>query len=203
MPADDLPPAASLVDLIDGMSRRRRLGVAFGRLVDGRPWAARAMRAPMRLGPVVTRATRLHALLLRLSGGRLRRSWLLAAGQPVLSLTTTGRRSGLPRTTTVACFRFEGQLATAGMNLGRERDPAWALNLQADPHATLVVGGRSVDVVARRVAGEEAARAWRRWCELQPSAGAFRALAGREIPLFVWQPRSTWHSPGTSASAEL
>ena len=187
------------------MSRRRRLGVALGRLVDGRPSAARVARAPMRLGPIVTRVTRLHALLLRLSGGRLRRSWLLAAGQPVLSLTTTGRRSGLPRTTTVACFRFEGQLATAAMNLGKERDPAWALNLQADARATVVLAGRAIDVVARRVAGEEAERAWRRWCELQPSADAFRVLAGREIPLFVLEPKpgGPWHSPGTSASTEL
>jgi len=179
------PPAPSLVDLVDGTSRRRRAGVALGRLVDRWPAAARLARAPMRLGPVVTRVTRLHALLLRLSGGRLRRSWLFAAGQPVLVLTTTGRRSGLPRTTTVACFRFEDQLATAAMNLGRERDPAWALNLQADPRATIEIAGRSMDVVARRTAGEEAERAWRRWCELQPSADAFRTLAGREIPLFV------------------
>lgn len=178
-----------LVELIDGMSRRRRVGVALGRVLDRMPWAARVARAPMRLGPVVTRVTRLHALLLRLSGGRLRRSWLFAAGQPVLSLTTTGRRSSLPRTTTVACFRFEGQLATAAMNLGKERDPAWALNLQADPRATVVVAGRAIDVLARRLAGDEAVRAWGRWRELQPSADAFRALAGREIPLFVLESR--------------
>ncbi len=161
------------------------MGVALGRIVDRRPWVARVARAPMRLGPLVTRTTRLHALLLRLSGGRLRRSWLFAAGQPVLALTTTGRRSGLPRTTTVACFRFEDQLATAAMNLGKERDPAWALNLQADPRATIALGGRTIEAVARRTVDAEAERAWRRWCELQPSAAAFRELAGREIPIFV------------------
>ena len=191
------PAPASLVELIDGMSRRRRTGVALGRLVEVVPWSARLARAPMRLRPVATRVTRLHALLLRRSGGRLRRSWLFAGGQPVLSLTTTGRRSGLPRTTAVACFRFEGQLATVAMNLGKERDPAWALNLQADPRATVVVAGRTIKVVARRIVGDEAERAWQRWSELQPSAETFRALAGREIPLFALEP---WHSPGTSAN---
>jgi deazaflavin-dependent oxidoreductase (nitroreductase family) len=98
------------------------------------------------------------------------------------------------RAWSVACFHFQDQLATAAMNLGQERDPAWALNLQADPCATVVVAGRTIDVVARRIVGEEAERAWRRWRELQPSADAFRALAGREIPLFVLMPG---RAPGT------
>jgi deazaflavin-dependent oxidoreductase (nitroreductase family) len=180
---------ATLVRLIDDLSRPRRFGIGMGRLANRWPWVARLARAPMRAPLLATRVTRLHASLLRLSGGRLRRSWLFAAGQPVLSLTTTGRRSGMPRTTAVACFRFEGQLATAAMNLGGERDPAWALNLQADPHATVGLRGRSFEVVTRRVTGAERERAWAQWLELQPSAEAFRALAGREIPIFVLQPR--------------
>jgi deazaflavin-dependent oxidoreductase (nitroreductase family) len=186
MASTDLGTLA-LVDLVDDLSRRGRFGAGIGRLMDRWPWAARLARGPMRFRNLATRVTRLHALLLRLSGGRLRRSWLFAAGQPVLSLTTVGRRSGLPRTTAVACFRFEGQLATAAMNLGGERDPAWALNLEADPRATVGLAGHSVEVVARRVTGAEGERAWERWLELQPSAQAFRALAGREIPLFVLQ----------------
>jgi len=177
-----------LADLIDGQSRTRRLGTAIGSLVRtrgiGRRFAQLA-RSPMYLRPVTTRITRLQAWLLRLSGGRLRRSWLFAAGQPVLSLTTTGRRSGLARSTTVACFRSGETLALAAMNLGGSRDPDWALNLQADPSATIVVAGLRIEVNARRAVGEEAAELWKRWVELQPSAEAFRELSGREIPLFV------------------
>lgn len=139
----------------------------------------------MRLRAATTRVTRLHAWLLRASNGRLRRSWLFAAGQPVLSLTTTGRRSGLPRSTTVACFRYGDTLALAAMALGSSRDPAWALNLEADPSATIQVGGRTVEVTARRATGDEAERLWQRWLEVQPSARAFRELSGRDIPLFV------------------
>lgn len=187
MAATDLE-APPLVDLVDDLSRRRRFGAGLGRLMNRCAWAARLARGPMRFRILTTRVTRLHAFLLRLSGGRLRRSWLFAAGQPVLSLTTVGRRSGMPRTTAVACFRFEEQLATAAMNLGGEHDPAWALNLQADPHATVELAGRRFGVVARRVSGAERERAWARWLELQPSAEAFHALAGREIPLFVLEP---------------
>lgn len=143
------------------------------------------MRLPNRVPLLSTRVTRLHAWLLRRARGRLRRSWLFAAGQPVLSLTTTGRRSGEPRTTAVACFVDDDELVLAGMNLGLERDPAWALNLEANPNATIELAGTTVAVVARRAAGEEAARLWRAWAQLQPSAPAIRRIASREIPLFV------------------
>jgi deazaflavin-dependent oxidoreductase (nitroreductase family) len=114
-----------------------------------------------------------------------RRWWVFAAGQPVLALTTVGRRSGLPRSTAVACFTDGDDLVVAGMNLGVSRDPAWALNLESNPNATIEVGGQRIPVTARRATDGEAAQLWRRWLELQPSADAFRELAGRDIPVFV------------------
>jgi deazaflavin-dependent oxidoreductase (nitroreductase family) len=115
---------------------------------------------------------------------------VFAAGQPVLALTTVGRRSGLPRSTAVACFTDGDDLVVAGMNLGVSRHPAWALNLESNPNATIEVGGQRIPVTARRATDGEAAQLWRRWLELQPSADAFRELAGREIPLFVLVRRS-------------
>lgn len=178
-------PLASLVE-ID--SRPRRLGSLLGWLVElpviG-PRLAGAARAPNKVRLLSTRVTRLHALLLQATGGRLRRSWLFAAGQPVLALTTVGRTSGLPRSTAVACFTHGDDLVVAGMNLGLPRHPAWALNLEANPEATIELRGQKIPVSARRATDDEAARLWRRWVELQPSARAFRDLAGRDIPLFV------------------
>jgi F420H(2)-dependent quinone reductase len=177
----------SLGWLAEGHSRRRRVGVVLGWLVDlpvvGH-WLAWLARLPNQL-PGSSRLTRLHALLLRISGGRLRRSWLFAAGQPVLSLTTTGRRTGKKRSTAVACFASDGELVVAGMNLGLGHDPAWALNLEANPDATIDIDGTTVQVKARRATGREAASLWQRWTDLQPSAPAFHGLADREIPLFV------------------
>src|ERR1700736_1585707 len=76
---------------------------------------------------------RLHAWILRSSRGRLRRSVLLAGGQPVLALTTTGRRSGEPRTTTVAYLERGDAFVVSALNLGSDRHPAWCLNLRASP----------------------------------------------------------------------
>jgi deazaflavin-dependent oxidoreductase (nitroreductase family) len=178
---------SSLGSLVEDDSRRRWFGVLLGRLLElpfiG-PLLVRLGRLPNTL-PTTSRVTRLHAWLLRGSRGRLRRSWVFAAGQPVLSLTTTGRKSGLPRSTAVACFVDGSDLVVAGMNLGVARDPAWALNLEARPEATIELRGERVPVLADRARGGEAERLWGRWVELQPSASAFRELAGREIPLFV------------------
>jgi F420H(2)-dependent quinone reductase len=182
------PDDERLGRLVERDSRRRRVGRLLGRLVElpvlGRA-IARMTRAPMRLGSLSTRITRLHARLLRIAGGRLRRSWVFAGGQPVLALTTTGRKTGLPRTTPVACFVHDEDLVIAGMNLGVERPPAWALNLQASPYATIELRGETIRVQVRQAHGDEARRLWHRWVELQPSAPAFQEIAAREIPLFV------------------
>jgi F420H(2)-dependent quinone reductase len=177
----------SLGYLAAGESHRRLVGVILGWLVElpivGR-WLAWFTRLPNQLR-ASSRLTRTHAWLLRISGGRVRRSWLFAAGQPVLSLTTTGRRTGKRRSTAVACFSADGELVIAGMNLGLDRDPAWALNLEASPHAVIDIDGETIPVRARRATGQEAASLWQRWTDLQPSAPAFRELADRQIPLFV------------------
>jgi deazaflavin-dependent oxidoreductase (nitroreductase family) len=181
-------PPQSLAGLLESQSRPRAAGIILGRLVDVPVLGAalaRVARAPMTLRRLSGGTTRFHAWLLRRAGGRLRRSWLFAAGQPVLALTTTGRRSGLPRTTAVACFTYGDDLALAGMNLGRASDPAWTHNLVAHPEATIDLAGLTIPVRARRATGAEAAQLWQQWVGLQPSAPAFQRLAGREIPLFV------------------
>jgi deazaflavin-dependent oxidoreductase (nitroreductase family) len=147
---------------------------------------------------ISTRISRLHAAILRASRGRIRRSWALALGQPVMSITTTGRKSGEPRSTAVAYFKDRDAVVITAANLGNERHPAWALNLQTNPRATIVVGGRRLAVRARRARGEERERLWARWVELQPAAKAAAAIAGREIPVFVLTAQA-----GTAGGAPL
>lgn len=151
---------------------------------------ARAARRLSRFRRIQPRFGVLHAALLRASGGRLRRSRLFAGGQPVLALTTIGRRSGKPRSTTVAYVRSEGKLASAGLNLGSDRDPAWALNLRADPSATIELDGERIEVRAREAHGEEAERLWSALIRQLPMVAASRELARREAPIFVWEPRT-------------
>lgn len=81
----------------------------------------------------------------------------LLAGLPVVDLTTTGRRSGQARTTHLVAVPHHDTLALLGTNFGQPGTPAWALNLEAQPAATLSYRGRSVPVVARVVTGAEEA----------------------------------------------
>jgi F420H(2)-dependent quinone reductase len=131
---------------------------------------------------------RLHAKLLHRAGGRIRRSRLLAGGQPVLALTTVGRRSGIERTTVLAYVRHGDGYAVGALNLGSDRDPAWCLNLRADSHAWVEVNGERMAVEARQAGGEEAERLWRAFIERLPAIADSRALARREVPMLVLAP---------------
>jgi len=68
--------------------------------------------------------------LLRVSKGKIGNSFL---GVPVLLLTTTGRKSGMPRTQPLY-YLIEGErVILVASNAGTESDPAWLLNLEARP----------------------------------------------------------------------
>lgn len=84
----------------------------------------------------------------RLTGGRTTCCALLS-GLPVVLLTTTGRRTGARRSTQLIGVPVGDTLALLGTNFGQARTPAWVLNLEADPRATVAYRGREVDVVAR------------------------------------------------------
>jgi len=149
---------------------------------------ARLLRSFTRFRRIQPQVGRLHSAILRLSRGRIRRSRLLAGGQPVLALTTTGRRSGSQRTTTVAYLRHGDGYAVTAMNLGSDRDPAWCLNLRAQPQAWIYVDGERRRVRAREANGEEAEALWRTLINRLPASASFRELAGREIPIFILEP---------------
>jgi deazaflavin-dependent oxidoreductase (nitroreductase family) len=92
----------------------------------------------------------------RISRGRTSTPRLLA-GIPVLVVTTVGRKSGLPRTSHLIAVPYDGSLALLGTNFGQPATPAWVLNLEADPHATVTHALQSRDVVARPASEDEQA----------------------------------------------
>lgn len=150
---------------------------------------ARRLRAFTRFRRVQPLVGRAQAAVLRRSGGRLKRSRLFAAGQPVLVLTTTGRRSGEPRTTTVAYLSHGDAYASGALNLGSPRNPAWALNLRANPQARIQVNGAEMEVCAREAAGEEASALWAAFIDRVPAVGRSKTLADpdRRVPMFVFE----------------
>jgi deazaflavin-dependent oxidoreductase (nitroreductase family) len=131
----------------------------------------------------------LDRFVYRLSGGATTASsWL--AGVDIAMLTTTGARTGRPRTLPVLGLRDGEDAILIASNFGRPRNPAWYHNLRADPHATIVVGGVRREVVARELEGAERERDYRRGEEIFPGFSHYRRWAGnREIPVLRLTPR--------------
>lgn len=156
---------------------------------------AKFLRSLTRFRRIQPMVGRLHAVLLRRSGGRMRRSRLLAGGQPVLALTTTGRRSGTPRTTTLAYVRHGDAYAVGALNLGSDRDPAWCLNLRSAPRAWIHVDGERKTVEARQASGEEAERLWQAFIKRLPAIASSRELARRDVPMLILVPTAQRVAP--------
>lgn len=123
---------------------------------------------------------RVHAWLWRLFGGKLGSGFGKA---PFLLLTTTGRKTGRPRTTPVLYFRDGTDLIVVASFGGNDIHPGWYLNLESFPEATVLIQGQRRRVFARRVAPEEKKRIWPRLVELYPNFDLYQRRTGREIPL--------------------
>ena len=104
---------------------------------------------------------------------------------PTILLTTTGARSGEPRSTPLACVALAGDaFLVVGSNYGGERHPAWTGNLLAHPEATVTTGGRVIPVRATLLAGGERADAWQAMLATYPPWDSYARKAGRELRVF-------------------
>ena len=129
---------------------------------------------------------KLNIPIYRLTGGRVFGS---LDGNPILLLTTTGRKSGQPRTAPVIYMPDGDRMVIIGTNAGNLRTPAWALNLEARPDAEVEVGRRRLPVRCRVAAGDERAELWRRFTESYSGFDDYAANVTRDIRLFVLEPR--------------
>ncbi|WP_335933684.1 nitroreductase family deazaflavin-dependent oxidoreductase [Streptomyces sp. PTD5-9] len=143
-----------------------------------------ATRAFARIAPHVVPAA--DRAVHRLTRGRV----LLSARMlPGLVLTVPGARSGLPRTTPLACVP-EGEGAArswllVGSNFGRPGHPAWTANLLAGPDRAVVNWhGRDIPVRATLLSGAEREAAWRAAVGFWPPYASYQARVEREIRLF-------------------
>lgn len=129
-----------------------------------------------------------HRLLIRLTGGRVGYS---AMGMPVLELTTTGRRSGAPRTVLLtAPVHGEGRYVVVASRGGDDRHPAWFLNLRANPDVEVAVGGAErVPMRARIADPAERAELWPRIADEYRNYAGYQRSTEREIPLVHLEPR--------------
>jgi deazaflavin-dependent oxidoreductase (nitroreductase family) len=147
---------------------------------------SRYYRLSMALGATGLRwAGKLNVPLYRASGGRL--GGRVAKG-PVLLLTTTGRKSGEPRTAPVLYLRDGERFVVINTNAGNRRTPAWSLNLKANPEAEVEIGREKRAVVSRVAEGEERADLWRRHNEQFEGFDEYQKKLGRTPEVIVLEP---------------
>lgn len=101
------------------------------------------------------------------------------AGRQVLLLTTKGARSGEPRTTVVGYRKSGDTFVVIASANGAAANPAWYINLLADPHATIEVGPDKFEVRARTVKGKEREKLAKVVEYLEPQ----QKLTERKIPV--------------------
>jgi deazaflavin-dependent oxidoreductase (nitroreductase family) len=100
-------------------------------------------------------------------------------------LTTTGARSGRPRTTPVLGLPAIDGIAVAAANFGRPDHPSWYYNLRANPSATLAVAGLPRQVTAVEADGAERERILREGLRIYPGWTQYeRRAADRRIAIF-------------------
>ena len=76
------------------------------------------------------------------------------------------------------------------MNGWGEPEPAWWLNLQAHPEATLDLPSGTREVTARAASGEERDRLWSAMRQVEPNLDAYATRRSRETAVVVFEPRS-------------
>jgi F420H(2)-dependent quinone reductase len=109
-------------------------------------------------------------------------------GKPVIVLTFKGAKSGKLRKTPLMKIEHGGTYAVVASNAGASTHPFWYRNVVANPLVELRDGAVKREMRAREVFGKEKDQWWKLADAAYSEFPAYRARAGREIPVLVLEP---------------
>jgi len=138
-----------------------------------------------------------HRAVYRVTGGRFGLRTANDHRWGMLRLTTVGRRTARERVAIVGFIRDGANVVIPAMNGWADPEPAWWLNLQANPDATVELSEGRRPVRARAAIGDERERLWASFVALGSAAfnDANAARRSRETALVVLEPRPEQPSP--------
>jgi len=114
-------------------------------------------------------------------GGKVR-------GLNVLLLTTTGRKSGRPRTMPLGYFEHNGGYVIIASNSGSDHQPDWYYNLKSNSLAGIQIMNHRTPVRAEQVTSEERGSLWNELIRIFPGYADYQKRTSREIPLIMLNP---------------
>ncbi|MFI5259617.1 MAG: nitroreductase/quinone reductase family protein [Candidatus Limnocylindrales bacterium] len=114
----------------------------------------------------------------RITQGRL-------AGAVMLIMTSTGAKTGLPRTVPLGYHRDGERYVLVGSNNGRDEQPEWLANLRKNPITTVEVGTETFQARATVTDGSERRRLLDARIAAVPIFGDYERKAKRELPVIV------------------
>lgn len=129
--------------------------------------------------------TTLHVWVFQLSNGRIGNK---LGKQSMLLLHTIGRKSGKDYFTTLSYYRDGENFLLGASNWGKEYQPDWFYNLMQQPHTTIQVGTKKIEVDARQADGDEYKRLWQLVTEKNEQYVDYQKDMQRSIPIVVLKP---------------
>jgi deazaflavin-dependent oxidoreductase (nitroreductase family) len=124
-----------------------------------------------------------HVRQYRATDGEYGHDW--RDGSSTLLLTTTGRRSGEPRTAALIYGRSGDDYLIVASDGGADAPPGWYANLQADPEVEVQVLGDRFRARARTANPEERPAMWGEMVSHWPAYDAYQRKTDREIAVVV------------------
>ena len=134
-----------------------------------------------------------HRAIYRLTGGRLGLGLPKVDRWGTMRLTTVGRRTGKERSAILGYYEDGPNLVTMAMNGWADGEPAWWLNLQANPDASVILADGTRAVRGRAAEGEERARLWAEWRDMGDDVDGYQTLRSTETAVVVLEPRPEVH----------
>lgn len=133
--------------------------------------------------------SRANVVSYRATGGRIGGKWRVGSafpwGIPVCLLTTTGRKTGRPRTLPLLFLEDGERVVLVASQGGLPTHPLWFRNITANPEVTVQIRSRVRTMRARVATPEERAEYWPRLLALYPDFDKYQAWTDRTIPVVL------------------
>ena len=141
---------------------------------------------------IIKLMSRVNTRVYRLTGGRIGKSWRIGAGfrkpVPICLLTTTGRKTGQPRTVPLCYLQDGDRIVLVASQGGLPANPQWYFNVKANPEVQIEIGKRRTDCTAQVAGPDERARLWPKLVDMYADYASYQSWTEREIPVIIRAP---------------